>query len=278
MLPVYKYGIHDIVTVESDLLKTNYVDMCLVPYETINHIYTLEYKFKDKRMSNLTKVENPIKFDDIRSNLNKLSKKTYNIHFKYIISSIHFLNDQNTPDLFLLVFRHLSTNIFMSEPYAKLNNALVHIFPQYETLFYKQFSDFIAEISQISIAKTSTYDEMCQTNKKKDSYRAQTAFYMESFIASGDFERVQQMIVAFQNYVMTNIEIQNKRDEVEVLCDLIYLCFTSNINLRNLCEIKTIVSNNDNIISKKENKTIGRRIIFKHMDMHDIFVKQGIKL
>ena len=278
MSPTYHYHIGDIVNIEEQLLKENYMDISIVPYETINHIYTLEYKFKDKRMGNLSKVENPIKFEDIRVNLNKLSKKTYNIHFKYIISSIYFLNDQNTPDLFILVFRHISTNIFMSEPYAKLNNALMHIFPQYETLFYQQFRKFIEEISQISFDKTSTYDELCETNKKKDRYRAETAFYVESFIACKDRERLQQMIIAFQGYIMSNIENLDKQEEVEVLCDLVYVCLTSKVKVADLCEYKKIINNTKDVIDKKSNKSIGRRIIFKHMDMQDLFAKQGIKL
>ena len=70
------YSLADILSLENEI-TTNNDDLTKLPYLTdsvIQYIYTLEYKFKDKRyLKSKYHSPKPITFDDIRLNLNKLS-------------------------------------------------------------------------------------------------------------------------------------------------------------------------------------------------------------
>lgn len=262
------YSIEQIIKLENEVLQS---ENSFISYDIINHIYTLEYKFKDKRINNATKIENPIKFEDIRVNLNKLSKKTYNIHFKYIISSLHCLHNKSNPDLFANIYKHISSNNFMVEPYSKLSSSLIQIFPEYENIFYKKIDQTVKTIYDINLTYGTSYDELCEINKIKDNLRANFMFFSYTLIHLNNHNKYQECIFSLQSALQDNLKDETKKMHNELVSELILIVIkNSKILMFNLKSWRQIMENVEKILELKSDKEISRKVIFNHMDIHDI--------
>lgn len=264
------YTIEYVLQLEENILKS---DNVFVSSDIINHIYTLEYKFKDKRMNNTTKIEIPIKFEDIRVNLNKLSKKTYDIHFKYIISSIHCLHTDN-PDLFMNVYNHISCNNFMVEPYSKLSASLIQIFPEFEKIFYNKIKTIYSLISDMQSNNPSTYDELCNINKIKDNIKSNILFFCHTLIILKNHTEIYTAINTLQTTLTNNLLDTTKKEQNELISELIFILIKNSFYLIHDPDISTnIIKHIETILNKKSDTSVSRKIIFNHMDMQDISKK-----
>lgn len=272
-----KYTLPFIIDLQNTIIQetnTSYIDD-----NVSNFIFTLEYKFKErKHYKSKYNSPKPITFADIRLNLNKLSNKTFNIHFQQIIATLHVLNTKECQTIFQDVFQHISVNSFMYEPYSKLSSSLMNIFPEFHEIFFTQNTIIIDSFKNISFNSDNTFESECTLNKLKDNYRSQIIYFCITLIKSDNLNIIIENIISLQNslfkYLNTQIERKNESEFIsELVASYIKHAFS---HIFHLDKWSIIYDNINNILSQKSNKLISRKIIFNHMDTIDLIQKTKI--
>ena len=130
-----KYSLEDILTIKESHSDSDLSH--LINEDVKRYLFIIDYKFKEKK-GHRSKYNNPkpISFNDIRLSLNKLSNKTFDIQFKYIISTLHLLSIQDKSSIFKDILNHLSNNTFMLEPYSKLTVILIDVFEEFFIVYF----------------------------------------------------------------------------------------------------------------------------------------------
>lgn len=279
------YTLSNILLIENKFLdnSNSFIDhsantISTLSDETINLLYTIEYKFKERKQYK-SKYSNPkpISFSDIRLNLNKLSNKSYTVYFKQIIALLHILNKNESTDIFNDIFIHISSNQFMVKPYSKLSSSLIEIFPEYSTIFNNYNKDFLKNLCDNSFNNTET--DQYTSNKIKDLLKANTVFYTTNFIINNDYNSIINNILYLQEIINNLINdsddvIINFKNKLEIISDIIFLYNKHSIHIiYKLTTYENIIKNINYIISKKTNKNISRKVIFNHMDILDLYNK-----
>ena len=251
--------------------------------ETNNILYTIEYKFKERKQYK-SKYNNPkpISFSDIRLNLNKLSNKSYTLYFKQIIALLHILNKNEATDIFNDIFIHISSNQFMVKPYSKLSSSLIEIFPEYSTIFYNYNKAFLKNLYDNSFNNIDS-DEFIN-NKNKDLLKASAVFYTSNFIIYNNYTTIIDNILYLQEIINNIINdadhiIINFKNKLEIISDIIFLYNKHSIHIiYKLTTYQNVIKNINYVISKKTNKNISKKVIFNHMDIHDLYNKNIKKI
>lgn len=266
-----KYSLEDVIQIKSscdeDILST------LIDDDIKRYLFIVEYKFKEKK-GHRSKYNNPkpISFCDIRIALNKLSNKKFDIQFKYIISTLYLLPADDKPIIFQDIFIHLSQNSFMNDPYSKLAATLIELFDEFNTLFSDNVDEHFTNYQQFNFPALSSYDEICDQNKKKDNIKSQFVFLLSTLIKRKEFEKVNKCIISMQTFITDNIFNVEKKETLEFISNIYKLLAIQCI--KDLFELAdTIKTHIDFILEKKTNKDINRKIIFNHMDVFDAYNK-----
>jgi hypothetical protein len=270
-----KYTLPFIINLQNTIIpetNTSYIDD-----NVSNFIFTLEYKFKErKHYKSKYNSPKPVTFADIRLNLNKLSNKTFDIHFQQIIATLHVLNTNECQTIFQDVFQHVSTTSFMYEPYSKLSSSLMNIFPEFNEIFFTQNSITIESFKNISFNSENTFESECTLNKLKDNYRSQIIYFCITLIKSDNLNIIIENIISLQNTMLTKLNTQLEyKTESEFISELIssYIKHAFS-HIFHLDKWSIIYENITNILSKKTNTIISRKIIFNHMDTIDLIQKK----
>jgi len=266
-----KYSLNNILEIK----KSNDISVFsdLIDNDVKRYLFIIEYKFKDKK-GHRSKYNNPkpISFNDIRISLNKLSNKTFDIQFKYIISTLHILPYNERPEIFNNIFIHLSQNTFMIEPYSKLAIILIEVFDEFKSLFYLKCNEFFTNINDINIIIPTSYEEICNQNKKNDNIKAQSQFLINTLIYLNEFELIKNFFNILQTFIKDNILNPENKDNVEFISNIYKNIITKSIN--ELSYIMNIIKNHIKyILDLKSDKNINRKIIFHHMDINDLLNK-----
>ena len=279
------YTLSNILLIENEFIdnSNSFIDhsantISTLSDETINILYTIEYKFKERKQYK-SKYTNPkpISFSDIRLNLNKLSNKSYNVYFKQIIALLHILNKNESTDIFNNIYNHISSNQFMVKPYSKLSSSLIEIFPEYSTIFYNYNKDFLKNIYDNSFNNTEL-DEY-STNKIKDVLKATAVFYTNNFIINNNYNTIIDNVLYLQEIINNIINDSDDiiiyfKNKLEIISDIIFLYNKHSIHIiYKLTTYQNIIKNINHVISKKLNKNISRKVIFNHMDILDLYNK-----
>lgn len=272
-LSMFKYTLDDILAIKESYSDSDSDIMQHIDDDVKRYLFIIEYKFKDKK-GHRSKYTNPkpISFCDIRLALNKLSNKTFDIQFKYIISTLHLLSNQEKSPIFQDILNHLSKNSFMLEPYSKLAVTLIDVFDEFKDLFYNTSTDFFSDFEKFIFPLTTTYNDLCSQNKVKDEIKAQSIFFVLTLITLDEFDQLETCLHFLQNFIQNNLLTTKENHTLE---------FVSNIykNITMICikETKTlmpIISNHVQcILNQKSNKNINRKVIFIHMDVNDFLDK-----
>jgi hypothetical protein len=278
------YTLSNILLIEKNFIDNNssFIDNSnnVIPTltdDTINILYTIEYKFKErKQYKSKYNSPKPISFSDIRLNLNKLSNKSYSTYFKQIISLLHILNKNESTDIFNDIFTHISSNQFMVKPYSKLSSSLIEIFPEYSTIFYDNNNSFLQNIADTSFNYNNSDD--FHANKIKDNLKANAVFYTNNFIIINNYDSIIANILKLQNIINDIIDNSDDhtviyyKNKLEIISDIIFLYNKHSIHvIYYLPSYNNIFNNINHVISKKPNKHISRKVIFNHMDILDLY-------
>lgn len=266
-----KYTLDNILTIKESYNDSDISH--LIDDDVKRYLFIIDYKFKEKR-GHRSKYNNPkpISFCDIRLSLNKLSNKTFDIQFKYIISTLHLLSNQDKSPIFQDILNHLSKNSFMLEPYSKLAVILIDVFEDFKELFNSSCQEFFADFTNFVFPIVTTYNDVCLQNKLKDEVKAQSTFFISTLINLDETEQIEKCFISLQNFIQKNILVTTEKDKIEFI-SVIYKNATMCCVKEMFSVTKTIQKHVEYILDLKDNKSINRKIIFNHMDINDFLEK-----
>jgi hypothetical protein len=230
--------------------------------------------------------------NDIRSCLNKLSAKNYEVSKNSLLETIKKTNRDELPQVAQHIFDIASTNKFFSEIYANIykeilsyknedeDYEIVNIEEQIESknqdifrtlldTFLSNFTETMHTIQYVDAAEN--YDNFCEYNKRNDKRKA-TSLFIVNLTKNGVIEPamfisiVAKILEILQGYMQES----GKTNEVEEITENLFLFLTSNVALDdNADEVKTI---RDQIallakLKAKDRASLSSRAIFKYCDI-----------
>ena len=226
--------------------------------------------------------------DDLRSNLNKLTDKTYqDIRNKIItildtiIASSDF-NETTWTQVSTVVFEIASTNKFFSKIYANLYSELLKSYDWMTTVFntnFKKFADKFEEIQYVD--PDVNYDGFCDNNKINEKRRANSQFIvnlaLNGFISKLSVARILRQLL---DIIMNTINRSDKKNEIDEMTENVAILFNKEIidnaeDDSDYEEDELEISGNTivetiTILAKsktKDYKSLSQKAIFKYMDL-----------
>jgi len=229
------------------------------------------------------KVGLDAQIDLIRSNLNKISEKSY----ADIRSKIFYLLDNLMEEGIVredmmrvgkIIFEIASTNRFFSKLYADLYSDLINRYDIMKEIFTNCFDSFIGLFNNVEyVDADKDYDLFCKVNKDNESRKALSAFFvnlMKNRIITND--DLKSLLCNLLSQLVTFIEEENKKNIVDELTENIALLYSKNLfdgddDLEKKYKIKD--SSVLEIVTKLANSkvkmypSLSNKSIFKFMDM-----------
>jgi hypothetical protein len=219
--------------------------------------------------------------NDIRTALNKISNKNYDVNKDLILGFLQQLVNEQKEDtekelvrIGNNIFDIASTNKFFSEIYAKLYKDISEKFPKIFTTILTSFLEgFTNTMNTIMyVDQKENYDDFCKYNKENDKRKA-TSMFITNLVKNNVIEPI--VLVNIIQTIQTNLNVfmnqENKVNEVEEIIENIYILLTNNITFFKSCantEIIIFIQNLSNI-KPKDLPSISSRAIFKCLDIID---------
>jgi mannose-6-phosphate isomerase class I len=215
--------------------------------------------------------------NEIRICLNKISNKNYETNKTRIITLMESLieNKDELEKIANNIFDIASTNKFFSEIYAELYKSLIEKFSIFRDVlnsFLEKFTDSIKNIQYID--QKDNYDAFCKYNKMNDSRKA-TSVFIVNLVKKNVLEKdfLSKIIIEIQSFLLENIDIENKINEIDEITENIFLLVTESHEFMKINEDwnSNIINNIKklSILKVKEKKSLSSRAIFKYMDIMD---------
>ncbi len=244
-------------------------DMTIDDWETIRN-------FKPTEKTEINDFDK--KFNEIRSDLNKLSKAKFNEIKDVIIQKIVYMLDE--PDLSVenqtkigdTIFNICSNNRFLSELYSELYVELVGQFDMFGNIldsYINRFKDSLDNIKYID--PDENYDGFCEYNRDNEERKSHSVFLInlmkQDMISK---KSILELINNLQNISLKYIDEENKTHEVEEITENIFLLVNnSKSTLENCTEWEKIIQNINHFstLKAKEHTSLSSRCVFKYMDM-----------
>lgn len=244
-------------------------------------------EFKITKIETKEGVEKTI--NEIRINLNKMTKKNYQIQkekiFNLVENVIEFSNGDdidpthtNLQRVAQFIFDISSFNIFFSELYANLYKDLIE---KYNNVFTNTLNTFILNykesIQYFSFCDPNVdYEKYCEFVKEVDKKKATTTF-ITMLLNNGVIlpDIVVEIINYFQKIIQQYINEDNRTNEIEELGGIVYIL----VSLGNNKIQETNAEDWEDIIHKictfttlkiKEYNSLSSRFIFKMKDLYDL--------
>lgn len=221
--------------------------------------------------------------DQIRLYLNKLTDKTFLDLREKIIDKINIICEEMSDEesinrLGNMLYELASTNKFYSKIFADLFAELATNYVWLKTIFDNKFSCIMEQYNNIEyVDSDKDFDGFCEMNKKNEKRRAITTFYINlainGFIYKEDIMRILRDILTS---IMNMINIQDKKNEVDELTEIVAILFNKVIIEDNNCRKeefyvlgKPIVEVINNLAQQKakDYPSLSNKAIFKYMDL-----------
>jgi hypothetical protein len=243
-------------------------------WETIRRFQATELKKREGIDAHL---------DSIRSDLNKITDKTFDEVFAALCARIDDLKDE--PDASHLqtvgaaIFNTASSNHFFSSVYARLFHQLLQKYDEiFKVAFYANFEQFMTLFKTIEHADAKKdYSRFCEVNKTNDKRRAMSMFIV-NLMKVGVIEPLQilDIVKQLQSLIQEHLRQSDHSNEVEELTENLFIILKdSHEHLRKAHEEgwNAIVNEAEyNSQLKPKNAkypSITNKTIFKHMDILD---------
>ena len=225
--------------------------------------------------------------DCIRSDLNKITDKTFDEVFAALCARIDDLKEE--PDASHLhtvgaaIFNTASSNHFFSSVYARLFHQLLQKYDEvFKSVFETNFEQFMALFKSIEHADSKKdYARFCEVNKTNDKRRAMSLFII-NLMKQGVITPLQIMDIVqqLQALVREHMRQPNHANEVEELTENVFIILKDAhpILKREHAEewARVVVEVETNSKLKPKHATypsITTKTIFRHMDILDEFKK-----
>jgi hypothetical protein len=243
------------------------------------------------------------RMDTIRSYLNKLTDKTYDVMLDNlkkelieIFKTTGDAGDASTPEgdapdelnsvaimnrVALSIFNTASSNAFFSAIYARLFKDLMGCYSVFRDVFDKNLTSFMNLFDTIEYCDPKkNYDKFCDINKANEKRKAMSLFIVNLMkIGIVDKMHVLMIMKQLQELLYSNLRQEGKTNEVDELSENLFIivknCHVDMKNPKNESEVvETFSRRVDQIleVSKlklKSKPSITNKTIFKHLDMMD---------
>jgi len=228
------------------------------------------------------KVGLEAQIDLLRSNLNKISEKSYvDIRNKIIDLLDQLISEGITSDEMMrvskIIFEIASTNRFFSKLYADLYSDLINKYDVMKEIFTNCFDSFIELFNNIESGDADKdYDLFCKINKDNEKRKALSTFFVNlmknEIITSMD---IKDLLCNLLTQLVAFIEDENKKNIVDELTENIALLYSKTlfdgddseksykIGEASVLETITKLANS----KVKAYPSLSNKSIFKFMDM-----------
>ena len=220
--------------------------------------------------------------DFIRSNLNKLSKKTYDDLLPLIKDKITSM-EKNNPSVLSKIGKIVlsigSVNTFVGDLFCTLYEDLINTYGSVmnDVLleFWKEYIESFNTIEMVDPDKN--YDLFCQNNKKNEDRRSKSKFFINLAKRGNHFDvnKISEIIKNFVELLKNTIEKENKLFMVEEVTENLYILMYENIdflqdeiNDGEWDEINESFSTMT-YFNGKDYPSLSQKVLFRIMDIYD---------
>ena len=220
--------------------------------------------------------------DFIRSNLNKLSKKTYDDLLPLIKDKITSMK-KNNPSVLSKIGKIVlsigSVNTFVGDLFCTLYEDLINTYGSVmnDVLleFWKEYIESFNTIEMVDPDKN--YDLFCQNNKKNEDRRSKSKFFINLAKRGNHFDvnKISEIIKNFVELLKNTIEKENKLFMVEEVTENLYILMYENIdflqdeiNDGEWDEINESFSTMT-YFNAKDYPSLSQKVLFRIMDIYD---------
>jgi hypothetical protein len=247
-------------------------------WETIRRFQATELKKREGIDAHL---------DSIRSDLNKITDKTFDEVFAALCARIDDLKDE--PDASHLqtvgaaIFNTASSNHFFSCVYARLFHQLLQKYDEiFKVAFYANFEQFMALFKTIEHADArKDYSRFCEVNKTNDKRRAMSMFIVNLMkVGVVTTTQVMDIVKQLQSLIQVHLRQSDHANEVEELTENLFIILKdarqhlSKAHEEEWQAIVCEVKHNGQLKPKHAKyPSITNKTIFKHMDILDELTK-----
>ena len=231
---------------------------------------------KTKLAKNTQGIE--AQMDKIRSCLNKLTDKTYELmldEIKYIMKDINKEENQDSFEkIGEAIFEIGSFNKFWSRLYARLYKDLIFVYPFMKDICIKNFQSFKGLFKTINYCDANEdYNKFCEYNKENEKRRALSSF----FVICADLDIIDKtemtkIIVDFIEGVKQDINKEGKLNNVEEMVQNISIMITAGkAFLKSLGQFTYVLKEIEKFsnMNHKNYPSLSSKIVFKFMDLSE---------
>jgi len=223
--------------------------------------------------------------DSIRSDLNKITDKTFDEVFVALCSRIDQLTDvSDVQTVGAAIFNTASSNHFFSAVYARLFHQLLQKYDAvFKGVFETNFDQFIGLFGSIEHADAKKdYNRFCEVNKTNDKRRAMSMFIV-NLMKVGVVTTTQTLDIVqqLQTLIQEHMRQTDRANEVEELTENLFIILKdahSYLSQSHKEEWESVVLELEyNSKLKPKNAkypSITNKTIFKHMDILDELKKK----
>lgn len=234
-----------------------------------------------------TKIEQKFGLDGqidlIRSNLNKISDKSYaDVRNKIIdcLDQMIFegITSEDMMRVSVIIFEIASTNRFFSKLYADLYSDLINKYDIMKEVFKNSFDSFMELFNTIQyVDSDKDYDLFCKVNKDNEKRKSLSAFFtnlMKNSIIHPN--ELKNLLCGLMRQLCSFIEEENKKSVVDELTENIALLYSKTLfsdeDVVNDIYMINGLSVLDSITKLANSKakmypSLSNKSIFKFMDM-----------
>jgi hypothetical protein len=202
--------------------------------EILNDDWEALRSFQSTKIEQKTGLEGQI--DLIRSNLNKISDKSYiDIRNKIVEMLDQLISDSLSKEemmrVSIIIFEIASTNRFFSKLYADLYSDLINNYDIMKDVFKNSFDSFMELFNTIEyVDADKDYDLFCKINKDNERRKSLSAFFTNlmknGIILPNDFKMLLCNLV---KQLVDSIEVENKKNIVDELAENIAILYSKDL-------------------------------------------------
>ena len=217
--------------------------------------------------------------DNIRSNLNKMSIKTYDEINTNVISNIDQLLSQNISDeeankISSIIFDIVSSNRFYSKLYANLYSNLISKYDFIKLVFKEKEASLCDILNNVHyVSPDENYDLFCKMNNENEKRKALISFFINlvlyDVIAVG---KIEGLLIQLLDNLNILIKEENKKFVVDEYIEIIFILYNKelfnnpNVNPDNHTKILEIIKHLAGV-KVKTYPSLSSKSIFKLMDI-----------
>ena len=163
--------------------------------------------------------------DQIRSHLNKLSDKNYDIILNELICILDIIvkdiNDEHKDKISIMIYDICYSNRFYSELYAKIYKELLDLYSWMNNVFNVKKSEYINLFDNMEfIEATEDYSKFCNSNNENEKRKACSTFIINLFkLEVVDKVYIKDNLLNLINRLKKYIGEKNKKSHVDVIME-----------------------------------------------------------